>query len=145
MKYLIGNHKMNLSKTELIKYFKDLKKVAKQSNNFVGVCLPSVYLDLAQKMCKHTKNKKNSAICTKNNRKSAKSTRFCRFFCAFCLLTSRRRCGIMDRPYTSATGGISQLVMFHKFFVWFLCNLTIDSLSRKCYTNNRKRGNEYVK
>lgn len=55
MKYLIGNHKMNLSKTELIKYFKDLKKVAKQSDNFVGVCLPSVYLDLAQKMCKHTK------------------------------------------------------------------------------------------
>ena len=41
MKYLIGNHKMNLSKTELIKYFKDLKKVAKQSDNFVGVCLPS--------------------------------------------------------------------------------------------------------
>lgn len=55
MKYLIGNHKMNLSKAELIKYFKDLKKVAKQSDNFVGVCLPSVYLDLAQKMCKRTK------------------------------------------------------------------------------------------
>ena len=30
MKYLIGNHKMNLSKTELIKYFKDLKKVVKE-------------------------------------------------------------------------------------------------------------------
>ncbi len=55
MKYLIGNHKMNLSHKELKNYFKDLKKIAKQSNNFVGVCVPSVYLPLANKMCKGTK------------------------------------------------------------------------------------------
>lgn len=55
MKYLIGNHKMNLNKKQLTKYFKDLKKIAKQSDNYVGVCVPSVYLDLASKMCKHTK------------------------------------------------------------------------------------------
>lgn len=55
MKYLIGNHKMNLSDKELKVYFKNLKKIAKQSDNFVGVCVPSVYLPLANKMCKGTK------------------------------------------------------------------------------------------
>lgn len=57
MKYLIGNHKMNLSKAELISYFKGLKKVAKKSENVVGVCVPNVYLPLANKMCKGTKIK----------------------------------------------------------------------------------------
>lgn len=55
MKYLIGNHKMNLSEAELKSYFKNLKKIAKNSSNFVGVCVPYVYLPLANKMCKNTK------------------------------------------------------------------------------------------
>lgn len=55
MKYLIGNHKMNLSGSELTTYFKELKKVAKQSENYVGVCVPYVYLPLANKMCKKSK------------------------------------------------------------------------------------------
>ena len=55
MKYLIGNHKMNLSEKELKVYFKDLKKVAKNASNYVGVCVPFVYLPLANKMCKCSK------------------------------------------------------------------------------------------
>ena len=55
MKYLIGNHKMNFNKSELTAYLKELKKVAKQSDNYVAVCVPYVYLPLVQKMCKKSK------------------------------------------------------------------------------------------
>ncbi|MBR2467633.1 MAG: triose-phosphate isomerase [Clostridia bacterium] len=55
MKYLIGNHKMNLSYAELEKYFAELKPIAEASDNFVGVCVPYVYLPLASTMCKGTK------------------------------------------------------------------------------------------
>ena len=55
MKYLIGNHKMNLSYAELEKYFEELKEIANNTENFVGVCVPYVYLPLASKMCKGTK------------------------------------------------------------------------------------------
>ena len=46
--YLIGNHKMNLSYAELDKYFDNLVEAVKETNNVVGVCLPSCYLDLAK-------------------------------------------------------------------------------------------------
>ena len=46
--YLIGNQKMNMSYSELEPYFENLKNIANNSENVVGVCLPSVYLDLAK-------------------------------------------------------------------------------------------------
>lgn len=52
MKYIIGNHKMNLDYATLETYLKNLKKVAKTSENQVGVCVPYVYLDLAKKVLK---------------------------------------------------------------------------------------------
>lgn len=54
MKYIIGNHKMNLDYVTLENYLKELKKVSKNSNNKVGVCVPFVYLDLAKKLLKGT-------------------------------------------------------------------------------------------
>ncbi len=51
-KYLIGNMKMNMNKEKLIPYFEDLRKVAENSNNVVGVCVPAVYLYLAEKCLK---------------------------------------------------------------------------------------------
>lgn len=54
MKYIIGNHKMNLDYATLEQYLKDLKKVAKNSGNQVGVCVPYVYLDLAKKVLKNS-------------------------------------------------------------------------------------------
>lgn len=50
--YLIGNTKMNLDFSKFKKYFKLLKKASKNTKNFVGVCLSSPYLDLAQKCLK---------------------------------------------------------------------------------------------
>jgi len=56
-KYLIGNMKMNMSKEKLIPYFEGLKKIAENSNNIVGVCVPSVYLCLAEKCLNGSKVK----------------------------------------------------------------------------------------
>jgi len=46
--YLIGNMKMNMSYAELEPYFEKLTQIASTSTNVVGVCVPSVYLDLAK-------------------------------------------------------------------------------------------------
>ena len=46
--YLIGNMKMNMSYAELEPYFEKLIEIASTSTNVVGVCVPSVYLDLAK-------------------------------------------------------------------------------------------------
>ena len=46
--YLIGNMKMNMSYSELEPYFVKLTEIASTSSNVVGVCVPSVYLDLAK-------------------------------------------------------------------------------------------------
>jgi len=48
-KYLIGNIKMNMDKESLIPYFENIREIAENSNNVVGVCVPSVYLDLAER------------------------------------------------------------------------------------------------
>jgi triosephosphate isomerase len=47
--YLIGNFKMNMTKSTIVPYFKTIKKMVKGNNNHVGVCVPYVYLPLAQK------------------------------------------------------------------------------------------------
>ena len=47
-KYLIGNMKMNQSYDVLVPYFDELKKIADESTNYVGVCVPNVYLNLAK-------------------------------------------------------------------------------------------------
>lgn len=54
MKYLIGNHKMNMDYASLKEYFFELAKLAETTENQVGVCVPYVYLDLANKMLKET-------------------------------------------------------------------------------------------
>ena len=46
--YLIGNQKMNMSYSELEPYFEALAQIANNTTNVVGVCVPSVYLDLAK-------------------------------------------------------------------------------------------------
>ena len=46
--YLIGNMKMNMSFAELEPYFEKLVSIASTSTNVVGVCVPSVYLNLAK-------------------------------------------------------------------------------------------------
>ncbi len=48
--YLIGNLKMNMDKSTLTKHLKGIKKLAKGVNNHVGICVPYVYLPLAQKI-----------------------------------------------------------------------------------------------
>lgn len=48
-KFLIGNLKMNMTKTEIVSYLKGLKKQAKKYDNKVGVVLPFPYLYLAEK------------------------------------------------------------------------------------------------
>ena len=48
--YLIGNMKMNMTKASLDPYFTELVKVAENTENVVGVCVPYVYLCKAQKM-----------------------------------------------------------------------------------------------
>ena len=47
-KYLIGNMKMNQSYDVLVPYFDELKKIADETENYVGVCVPNVYLNLAK-------------------------------------------------------------------------------------------------
>ena len=46
--YLIGNQKMNMSYAELEPYLEKLADIASTSSNVVGVCVPSVYLDLTK-------------------------------------------------------------------------------------------------
>ena len=47
--YLIGNHKMNLSKADLIPYLKGIKKFASKTGNVVGVAVATPYIYLAEK------------------------------------------------------------------------------------------------
>lgn len=47
-KYLIGNMKMNQCYSVLEKYFDEIKEIAEHTDNFVGVCVPNVYLNLAK-------------------------------------------------------------------------------------------------
>ena len=47
-KYLIGNMKMNQSYDVLVPYFDGLRKIADDTNNYVGICVPNVYLNLAK-------------------------------------------------------------------------------------------------
>jgi len=53
--YLIGNMKMNMSYAELEPYFEKLANIASTSTNVVGVCVPSVYLNLAKYALEGTK------------------------------------------------------------------------------------------
>lgn len=53
--HLIGNLKMNLSKQELEPYFKELATVAQNTEQTVGVCVPFVYLPLAQTYLQNSK------------------------------------------------------------------------------------------
>ena len=53
--YLIGNQKMNMSMSELEPYFEGLASIASTSDNVVGVCVPYVYLDMAQGMLQGSK------------------------------------------------------------------------------------------
>lgn len=48
--YLIGNLKMNMGLRELEPYFEEVASIAANSSNVVGVCVPYVYLDMAQGM-----------------------------------------------------------------------------------------------
>ena len=47
-KYLIGNMKMNQCYSVLEKYFDEIKEIAEHTDNYVGVCVPNVYLNLAK-------------------------------------------------------------------------------------------------
>lgn len=53
--YLIGNLKMNMTKAEIKPYFEELVQVAENTENYVGVCVPYVYLCCAQKHLSGTK------------------------------------------------------------------------------------------
>lgn len=53
--YLIGNQKMNMSLNELEPYFEGLAEISAGSDNVVGVCVPYVYLDMAQGMLQGSK------------------------------------------------------------------------------------------
>jgi len=53
--YLIGNQKMNMSYSELEPYFEKLADLASGATNVVGVCVPSVYLNLAKYMLEGSK------------------------------------------------------------------------------------------
>lgn len=46
--YLIGNQKMNMSRDTLMPYFDGLVKLADLTENVVGVCVPSLYMELAK-------------------------------------------------------------------------------------------------
>lgn len=50
--YLIGNFKMNMSLESIVPYLKTIKKLSKRTNNHVGICVPYVYLPIAQKFLK---------------------------------------------------------------------------------------------
>ena len=47
--YIFGNHKMNLNKTQLDEYLKNLAKASKHCNHCVGLAVSSPYLYLAKK------------------------------------------------------------------------------------------------
>ncbi len=53
--YLIGNHKMNMSVSELEPYFERLAEVSMTADNVVGVCVPYVYLNMAMGMLEGSK------------------------------------------------------------------------------------------
>ena len=53
MKYLIGNLKMNFTLKDYKGYLKQLNKIAKNSNNMVGVCVPYPYLHICKKQAKN--------------------------------------------------------------------------------------------
>lgn len=53
--YLIGNQKMNMGLSELEPYFDRLATIASTSDNVVGICVPYVYLDMAQGMLQGSK------------------------------------------------------------------------------------------
>jgi len=53
--YLIGNHKMNMSVSQLEPYFEELSEIAATSENVVGVCVPYVYLNMAMGMLEGSK------------------------------------------------------------------------------------------
>lgn len=48
--YLIGNMKMNMSVNSLEPYFDKLVEIANATDNVVGVCVPSVYINMAKYM-----------------------------------------------------------------------------------------------
>lgn len=48
-KVLLGNFKMNMTQKQIVAYLKDIKKMAKHTQNVVGVVLPYPYLHLAKK------------------------------------------------------------------------------------------------
>lgn len=53
--YLIGNMKMNMSLSELEPYFDKITTIANSTSNVVGVCLPSVYINMAKYMLEGSK------------------------------------------------------------------------------------------
>ena len=53
--YLIGNMKMNMSYAELEPYFANITQIASTTDNVVGVCLPSVYIDYAKYSLENSK------------------------------------------------------------------------------------------
>lgn len=53
--YLIGNQKMNMNLNQLEPYFDRLVQIAATSDNIVGVCVPYVYLNMAQGMLEGSK------------------------------------------------------------------------------------------
>ena len=53
--YLIGNMKMNMNYSELEPYFANITQIAEKSDNVVGICLPSVYIDYAKYSLENSK------------------------------------------------------------------------------------------
>lgn len=53
--YLIGNHKMNFTKSEIIPYLKGLSKISKKTSNYVGVAVSTPYLYLAENHLRKSK------------------------------------------------------------------------------------------
>lgn len=51
--YLIGNHKMNFTREEILPYLKSLDKIAKETNNLVGICVSDVNLAEASNSLKN--------------------------------------------------------------------------------------------
>lgn len=48
-KVLLGNLKMNMTQKQIVLYLKDIKRLAKHSQNIVGVAVPYPYLHFAKK------------------------------------------------------------------------------------------------
>jgi len=53
--YLIGNFKMNMNMASIKPYLEDLKKVADNTDNAVGICVPYVYLPYVSETLKDSK------------------------------------------------------------------------------------------